>query len=461
MPLDVRESLIAELREVVSAEALLTVPDDLAGLERDRSRVPGGRAAALVRPRNTAEVQAIVRIADRHGAPIVAQGARTSLAGAAAAVEGAILIDFADMNRILRIDPVERLAVVQPGVLVADLAAAVEREGLFYAPDPVSSQWASLGGTIATNAGGMRCIKYGVTRESIRSLEVVLADGSAVRTRRDTIKSVTGLDLTSLVIGSEGTLALVTEATVSLHAAPGPSRGNSAMFDSIGAASPRQTRCAVRRRRRCCWNCSTTSHSPRSGPSTRRPTCPGRRGRGCSPSATPVWAPTRARLLRADLRTARRTADATRRVAGGAGCALRRASRAAPRAGRLRGGVGSRRHRGPAVRTDRVRRSCRRGLGAIRHRDLDRRTRRRRQPASGRRLRPGRCRSGRALIAATDALLAVAQDLGGTISGEHGIGTQEKLHALDGELSPRVRELQRAIKAAFDPKGLLNPGEKI
>ena len=209
-----RGAVIAALREALGAASdgsedsgigpVVTDEDRLASLGVDASGEGRGSALALVRPASTAQVQAVVLIAAAHRAPIVAQGSRTSLAGAASAVAGAILVDFSRMNRILRIDPLERLAVVQPGVLVAELAAAAEAEGLFYAPDPVSAQWASIGGTIATNAGGMRCIKYGVTRDSVRSLEVVLADGSVVRTRRDTIKSVAGLDLTSLVVGSEG-----------------------------------------------------------------------------------------------------------------------------------------------------------------------------------------------------------------------------------------------------------------
>src|SRR5690606_35686119 len=171
-----------------------------------------------------------------NGIAIVPQGSRTGLAGAASSIAGAILIDFTRMTEIVRIDPLERLAVVQPGVLVADLAAAAAELGLFYAPDPVSAEWATIGGTVATNAGGMRCIKYGVTRDSVRSLQLVLADGSIIDTRRSTIKSVAGLDLTSLIVGSEGTLALVTEVTVSLRSAPGPSRGGAAMLPSLESA---------------------------------------------------------------------------------------------------------------------------------------------------------------------------------------------------------------------------------
>ncbi|MFC6235200.1 FAD-binding oxidoreductase, partial [Leucobacter soli] len=228
--------IVDALREALPAGSIVVDETELRSLERDRSGTARGWALVLVRPGSTTEVQAVVRIADAHGTPLVAQGARTGLAGAGSAVDGAILVDFSRMNRILRIDPLERLAVVQPGVTVQELAEAATEAGLFYAPDPVSAEWATIGGTIATNAGGMRCIKYGVTRESVRSLEVVLADGSAVRTRSDTIKSVAGLDLTSLVVGSEGTLALVTEATVGLRSAPGPARGASALFPSIDAA---------------------------------------------------------------------------------------------------------------------------------------------------------------------------------------------------------------------------------
>ncbi|MBN9612354.1 MAG: FAD-binding oxidoreductase, partial [Actinobacteria bacterium] len=214
-------AVIDALREVLPQASVVTDPVELAEHGVDRSGASEGAAVVLVRPVTTAEVQAIARIAEMHRVPIVPQGARTSLAGAASAVHGAILIDFSLMNRILSIDPVERLAIVQPGVIVADLARAVEAVGLFYAPDPLSAPWATIGGTIATNAGGMRCIKYGVTRDSVRSLQIVLADGVVVDTRRSTIKAVSGLHLTSLVVGSEVTLALVTEATLSLRAQPG------------------------------------------------------------------------------------------------------------------------------------------------------------------------------------------------------------------------------------------------
>lgn len=455
------ETVIAALRGALPEEAVVTDAGQLEVLGRDRSGAGRGSAIALVRPASTAEVQAVVAIADAHTTPVVAQGARTSLAGAASAVEGAILVDFSRMNRILRIDPLERLAVVQPGVLVSELAAAAAAQGLFYAPDPVSAEWATIGGTIATNAGGMRCIKYGVTRDSVRSLELVLADGSSVRTRRDTVKSVAGLDLTSLVVGSEGTLALVTEATVSLRAAPGPSRGVSAMFASIGDAL-------------AAANAVATSVSPpavlemldEAALTAIRSFDPGLE----NPDAARAW------LL----------AVTDSRVGADEELDAYAAAFAA------HGAVVVRRAEGPEAldRLFAIRRALHPGmdasLGGSLHGDIA-------VPRAGLHevvdraaeiaerfdvlisigghvgdgnlhpivaYDPRDAEQARRAHAAQDALLAVAQGLGGTITGEHGVGT-EKLHALDGELSPRLRELQRAVKAAFDPKGILNPGTKI
>lgn len=141
------------------------------------------------------------------------------------------------MNRILRIDPVEQLAVVQPGVLNADLNAAAAEHGLFYAPDPASTAICSIGGNVATNAGGMRCAKYGVTREAVLALQVVLADGRVLRTGRETIKGVTGYDLNALIVGSEGTLGVVVEATVRLRPLPVATATVAAFFPDFATAA--------------------------------------------------------------------------------------------------------------------------------------------------------------------------------------------------------------------------------
>ncbi|WP_341394374.1 FAD-binding oxidoreductase [Arthrobacter sp. G119Y2] len=183
------------------------------------------------------DVAATLKLATAHRVPVVPRGAGTGLAGGSSARSGEVVLDVSRMNRILRIDPVEQLAVVQPGVLNAEINAAAAEYGLFYAPDPASTAICSIGGNIATNAGGMRCAKYGVTRESVLALRVILADGSELRTGRQTIKGVTGYDLNALMIGSEGTLGVVVEATLRLRPLPVATATVAAFFPDVESAA--------------------------------------------------------------------------------------------------------------------------------------------------------------------------------------------------------------------------------
>ncbi|WP_431909478.1 FAD-binding oxidoreductase [Micromonospora carbonacea] len=229
--------LLAELRALLGDAAVLTDPDLLRMHERDEADLcASGTPLVVVRPRDTAQVAGVVRAAARHGVPVVPQGARTGLAGAANAVDGAVVLSTVAMDRILEIDPVGRIAVVQPGVVNAALAGAVRREGLYYPPDPGSWESSTIGGNVATNAGGMCCVKYGVTTEYVLGLEVVLASGEVLRTGRRTAKGVAGYDLTRLFVGSEGTLGVITEVTVALRPAPEESLTLVAVFDSTADA---------------------------------------------------------------------------------------------------------------------------------------------------------------------------------------------------------------------------------
>jgi len=171
---------------------------------------------AVVRPGSTAEVAALLRLAEQHRVPVVARGSGTGLSGAAIPSPDSILVSFERMNRIIEIDVENHVAVVQPGVTLEELDRATATHGLIYPVFPGESS-ASLGGNVATNAGGMRAIKYGVTRSQVLGLEVVLAGGEIIRTGGKFVKSSTGYDLTQLIVGSEGTLGLVTEATVKLY----------------------------------------------------------------------------------------------------------------------------------------------------------------------------------------------------------------------------------------------------
>ena len=171
---------------------------------------------AVVRPSDTEEVAAVLRLADGTGTAVTARGSGTGLSGACTPTEGGIVVSFERMDTILEIDTENHMAVVQPGVTLEQLNEAVADHDLVYPVSPGESS-ASLGGNVNTNAGGMRAVKYGVTRHQVLGIEAVLADGEVLRCGGKYVKSSTGYDLTQLVIGSEGTLALVTEVTVRLH----------------------------------------------------------------------------------------------------------------------------------------------------------------------------------------------------------------------------------------------------
>ena len=232
-----RDALIDQLWRVLPDGAVLTDPDLLRGHQRDEADlVPAGMPAVVVRPRTTAQVAAAVRVAAAHHVPVVPQGARTGLAGGANALDGAVVISLTGMDRIRQIDPSNRIAVVQPGVVNATLARALAGHGLRFPPDPSSWESSTIGGNVATNAGGMCCVKYGVTSEYVIGLEVVLADGEVLRTGRRTPKGVAGYDLTRLFVGSEGTLGIITEITLALRPVPEPALTLVAVFDTTAAA---------------------------------------------------------------------------------------------------------------------------------------------------------------------------------------------------------------------------------
>ena len=233
---DLEKRVLDELAEALT-DPPLTDPDLLEGHRHDMaSFCPAGLPAVLVRPRTTDEVSAVLLVASRHRLPVVPQGARTGLSGAANAVDGAVLLSLSQMDSVLEVDAAEQVAVVQPGVTNLDLSRAVAEVGLFYPPDPSSWESSTIGGNVATNAGGLCCVKYGVTGDFVRGLEVVLADGEVIRTGRRTAKGVAGYDLTRLLVGSEGTLGVITEITLALRPAPESALTAAATFASAAAA---------------------------------------------------------------------------------------------------------------------------------------------------------------------------------------------------------------------------------
>ncbi|WP_204846131.1 FAD-binding oxidoreductase [Saccharothrix algeriensis] len=240
------EALLTELRAALGRDAVLTDADVTAAYRHDMMPLaPHGQPLAVVLPTSTGQVQAVVRACAAHRAPIVPRGAGSGLSGAANAVDGCVVLVTTRMNAIVEVDADNRLAVVEPGVVNLDLRAAVEKHGLFYPPDPSSYDWCTIGGNLATNAGGLCCVKYGVTTDSVLGLEVVLADGSLLRTGRRTVKGVAGYDLTKLFVGSEGTLGVITRATLALRPLPQAPATLVATFDSTveaGAAVARVVR---------------------------------------------------------------------------------------------------------------------------------------------------------------------------------------------------------------------------
>jgi glycolate oxidase len=229
--------VVERLRQVLPPEALVTDPDRMESYRYDRAMFcPAGMPAAVVLARETAHVQAAVRAAAEFGVPVVPQGARSGLSGAANALDGCVVISLEKMDQILQIEPVDRYVVTQPGVFNAVLSRAVAEQGLFYPPDPSSWEFCSIGGNLSTNSGGLCCVKYGVTTDYVLALEVVLANGEILRTGRRTVKGVAGYDLTKLIVGSEGTLGIITEATLSLRPQSAKPRTMAALFGSGVAA---------------------------------------------------------------------------------------------------------------------------------------------------------------------------------------------------------------------------------
>ncbi|QYN38079.1 FAD-binding protein [Pseudonocardia sp. DSM 110487] len=236
-------TVLDELAAGLPAEALITDSTSTDAYRFDEaSFCAAGAPLAVVRPTETEQVQHVLRVASAHRVPVVPQGARSGLSGAANAVDGGIVLSLTRMDRILEIDPVDQVAVVEPGVLNAVLSRAVLEQDMYYPPDPSSWEMSTIGGNLATNAGGLCCVKYGVTADFVRGLEVVTASGELLRTGRRTAKGVAGYDLTKLIVGSEGTLGVITRATLGLRPAPEAALTMAAAFASAADALAAVTR---------------------------------------------------------------------------------------------------------------------------------------------------------------------------------------------------------------------------
>jgi glycolate oxidase len=451
-------NFVSELAATLPPDQVATRREALDALSRDQTHVlAAGTALAAAFPTSAAEVSAVVRLASKYRIPVVPRGAGSGLAGGANASDGCLILSMLRMDRILEINTDDLVAVVQPGVMNSTFAAEVAGRGLLYAPDPSSFEISSIGGNLATNAGGLRCVKYGVTREATLGIEVVLADGTILRTGRRTVKGVAGYDLVGLFVGSEGTLGVITEATLRLRAAP-PAAGT--LLASFAALTDAAQAVAMMS--------------------------------GVSPSVIELMDQTTIRAVEEwqhlGLDTSAAAMLIVRSDTGDFGRAELDAADEACRSSRAtgilrstdalesEGLMGARRAAFPALErlgitlledvavprgriaelvaaVERIADEYQIQIGTFGH-------------VGDGNLHPtlivprgDEGARGRALEAA-EAILAIALSLGGTISGEHGIGLLKR-DQLARELGPEGIRVSWAIKNALDPLGIMNPGKVL
>jgi len=231
-----KPSVLKELKSIVGPANVSTSPEELVVYSYDatqRESLPW----AVVRPRSSREISEILKLANRERFPVVPRGAGTGMSGGSVPVRGGVVLSLERMNHILEIDDQDFIAVVEPGVITGDLHREVEAQGMFYPPDPASNKFCTLGGNVAECAGGLRAVKYGVTKDYVLSLEVVLPTGEIITTGARTIKSVAGYDLTKLIVGSEGTLGIATRITLKLLRLPETVRTLAAFFSEVPVAA--------------------------------------------------------------------------------------------------------------------------------------------------------------------------------------------------------------------------------
>ena len=235
-----KPSVIKELKGIVGPDNLFTSPEELLVYSYDATRQESP-PWAVARPASTREIAEILVLANRELFPVVPRGAGTGMSGGSVPVQGGLVLSLERMNRIVEIDGNDLVAVVEPGVVTGDLQREVESRGLFYPPDPASHEFCTIGGNVAECAGGLRAVKYGVTKDYVLGLEVVLPTGEIIRTGARTVKSVAGYDLTKLIVGSEGTLGIATSIILKLLPLPESVMTLSAFFadpdQAAGAAA--------------------------------------------------------------------------------------------------------------------------------------------------------------------------------------------------------------------------------
>ncbi|MEV7879416.1 FAD-binding protein [Streptomyces microflavus] len=450
--------LLERLRTELPAEALITDPDVTASYAHDMaSFCEAGTPAVVVLPRTVEQVQHVMRTATALRVPVVPQGARTGLSGAANASDGCIVLSLVKMDRILEISPVDRIAVVEPGVINAVLSRAVNEHGLYYPPDPSSWETCTIGGNIGTASGGLCCVKYGVTAEYVLGLDVVLADGRLLTTGRRTAKGVAGYDLTRLFVGSEGSLGIVVKAVLALKPQPPQQLVLAAEFPSAAAACDAVCRIMER------------GHTPSLLELMDRTTV-----RAVNELASMGLPETTEALLLCAFDTPDPAADL---AAVGALCTSAGATEVVPADNPAESELLLQARRMSLTALETVKSATmiddvcvpRSRLGAMLEGTA--------AIAEEYGLTIGVCShagdgnthpvvcfdhtdpdESRRARESFDAIMALGLELGGTITGEHGVGVLKK-EWLARELGETGIELQRGIKAAFDPLGLLNPGK--
>lgn len=228
----INKKIVSELEKIVGKKNVIISKEELVCYSYDAT-LKHHMPDIVVKPATSQQVSAIMKLANKHRVPVTPRGCGTGLSGGSVPVKGGIIMSLTRMNKILEIDKENMLAVVQPGVINLDLDTAVGKVGLFYPPDPASKNQCSMGGNVAECAGGLRGLKYGVTRDYIIALEVVMPNGDIIRTGARTVKAVTGYDFTKLFVGSEGTLGTITEITVKLLPIPEHKETMMATFKEI------------------------------------------------------------------------------------------------------------------------------------------------------------------------------------------------------------------------------------
>ncbi|WAX81984.1 FAD-binding oxidoreductase [Streptomyces sp. KMM 9044] len=450
--------LVDRLLDGLPPGAVLTDPGVTASYAHDMaSFCPAGTPAVVVLPRTVEQVRHVMRTATALRVPVVPQGARTGLSGAANATGGCIVLSLTRMDAILEINPVDRVAVVEPGVVNATLSRAVGEHGLCYPPDPSSWETCTIGGNIGTASGGLCCVKYGVTAEYVLGLDVVLADGRLMSTGRRTAKGVAGYDLTRLFVGSEGSLGVVVRAILALRPKPPAQLVLAAEFASGAAACDAVCRIMA------------GGHVPSLLELMDRTTV-----KAVNDMARMGLPESTEALLLAGFDTTDPAADL---AVLGALCEAAGATRVVPaedvaeselllharrlslvaleavkgttmiddvcvprsRLGELVDGV------------ERISEKYRLTIGVVAH-------------AGDGNTHPTVCfdaqdpDESRRARESFDEIMALGLELGGTITGEHGVGVLKK-EWLAREIGPVGVEMQRAVKQAFDPLNLLNPGK--